>query len=146
MDLLMATEYVTSCAVEESTEFYWKMFVQSEGIKEWSSFLTVSRTTDAEIWCVIQCPFTPEPQLSEARKYIFSNEWNKEQIFRPRLFVGRNGTIALERAFAINLSFLWGTVYELFAAETMLFLESIDVMQTQLRQEEDAASIRAASR
>ena len=140
IDLLMATEHVRSCEVTQTTEVYWKFYVQSEGVKQWNSFLTVMRGNDEEMWCLMECTFTPETQLRAGKKYIFTNEWNKEQIFRPHLFVGGNGTISMERSFAINMKWVWSVVYDQFASETIRFLESIDVMQSQLRIEEDAAN------
>ena len=104
--------------------------------------MTVMRTTEEEMLCLMTCDFVPEPQLRRARKYIFVNEWNRDQIFQPHLHVGNNGSIVLERGFAINMQWSWGIVYDQFSSEIEKFLESIDVMQSQLRLEEDAASTR----
>ena len=91
------------------------------------------------MWCLMQCDFTPESQLKIARRYIFVNDWNREQLFRPHLFVSNNGTVSLERSFAIKTHWIWGQVYDVFSLEMKRFLESIDLMQSQLRIEEDAA-------
>lgn len=102
--------------------------------------MTVMRVKEDEILCLLSCPFVPEPQLRNARKYIFVNEWNRDQIFQPHLHVGNNGSIILERGFALNMHWVWGIVYDQFSSEMIRFLESIDLMQSHLRLEEDAAT------
>ena len=118
---------------------YFKYYILSEGVKEWNSYLTVFAINDNSFWCLMQCDFTPEKQLKEGRKYIFVNDWNKEQIFRPHLFVGDNGTISLERTFSISKDMDWGHIYDIFSVELKRYLSSIDLMQSELRIHEDAA-------
>lgn len=112
-------------------------------MKVWNSVLTVVTSTlltsDEEIWCLMTSTFVPEKQLKEAKKYVLVNEWNRGGFLRPYLYVGESGDVTMERGFAIQRNWKWGTVYAHFASEMVRFLETIDKMSSTLRVEEDAA-------
>ena len=145
---------------EDETEWHLEYIVRSESHvgKQWESSLIIQKaefdnklfeTATASVNEIervfrvfLMCPFTVEPQVSHARKLIFSNEYNDVSWHTKSVVI--DGNVVLRRMFDINNERMdYASIVYLFNHELSLFFKEINYFRDLLRDEEDTQLARS---